>query len=193
MKPLVFHISALAGCCLIFSNGCCTKKDGTPIADGLYQIGQGLARMRMGELDTITNKVFLDRGETNFTTGLFATEFSYTFNVSSSKYSNNALTIAATASVPQIPVSGSLSDAYSAGQASQRANQITLNFASPYFTTTTIVTTNKTTVGTNTVVAIETKTIRTITPPDQLKAFFKVVYGKEASITPSGGVTPFFQ
>src|ERR1700744_4381154 len=112
MKIHIFAIFLAVSICVALVAGCGTKNNGTPIASGLYQVGRGIAALRMGELDTLTNQVFLSRGEANYTVGLFPTDVSYTFNVSSSKFDRNTLTIAAAVQASRIPGSLSASDAY---------------------------------------------------------------------------------
>jgi hypothetical protein len=164
--------------------GCSTKPEGgIPVEQGLFQVGRGLASMKLGELTVLTNSVF--HGRTNFATGLFASDFSYTFNVTTSKSDSNSLSIEADTAVPQSPVSGKLADTYTSSSSRNRANQITINFTSPFFTTTTITTTNKQTVGTNVVTSVETKVERTITDPKKLSDFLNVV--KSFEFTPAGG------
>jgi hypothetical protein len=181
MKITSFKLMAVmaAGAALA---GCATQPEsGTPIDAGLYQVGKGLASIKLGELTVLTNSVF--HGQKDFATGLFATDFSYVFNVQRSQSDANVLTIEADAAVPQSPVSGKAGDTLSTSSSNSRGNQIIINFTSPLFTTTTITTTNKTTAGSNTVTTVETKVERTITDPQKLADFLKVVGGN--GLTPA--------
>jgi hypothetical protein len=164
--------------------GCCSTdpKAGTSVESGLHQVGRGLASLKLGELEVIaTNSVF--KGQKDFAVGLYATDFSYVFNVTSSKGDSNNLYIEADAAVPQSPVSGKIGDSYTTTSSSGRANQIILNFASPFFTTTTTTTTNKTGTGSNVVTTVQTKVERTITDAKKLADFFETV--KNAGFTPA--------
>ena len=177
MKTTAFRTIAIAAVSVSLA-GCGTgRQDPVSLDYGLYQVGKGLANLKLAELEVLTNSVFRDHGQTNFTLGLFPTDFTYTFNVTASKNHSNQLTIEAAASVPQYPASVKAADTYATAASSGRVNQFTINFASPFFTTTTIITTNKQTVGSNTVTTVEAKVQRSITDPKILREFFSVVYG----------------
>jgi hypothetical protein len=183
--PMLKFITVISAGLLL--SGCCSNepKAGTSLETGLYQVGRGLASMKLGELEVSTNTVF--EGQKDFAVGLFATDFSYVFNVTSSKGDSNNLYIEADAAVPQSPVSGKVGDSFTTTSSSGRANQIIINFASPFFTTTTTTTTNKTGTGTNAVTTVQTKVERTITDPKTLGLFFDTV--KKAGISPSAVMT----
>lgn len=119
-----------------------TKQSNLSIDKALESLGKGLAGMKVAELDQLTNQCFVSRGETNtFVTGLFVSDATVVFNVTASKSNSNELALDLSASVPQIPVSGSVSDTYSSASSINRGNQIAIHFVSPLFTTTTTTTT----------------------------------------------------
>lgn len=169
--------------------GCCSTSPpdaAVPIEAGLLQVGRGLASIKLGELQILTNEVFARTvygTNKDFSVGLFPTDFSYVFNVTRSKGDSNTLYIEADAAVPQSPVSGKLGDSYTSTSSSGRANQIIINFASPFFTTTTTTTTNKQTTGSNTVTTVETKVVRSITEPQKISDFFKAVRGADVGVS----------
>src|ERR1700722_19951340 len=114
--------------------GCCSTdpRAGVPVEEGLHQVGRGLASLKLGELEVVaTNAVF--GGKKDFSVGLFPTDFSYVFNVTTSKSDSNNLYIEADAAVPQSPVSGKIGDSLTTSSSNARANQIIITFASPFF------------------------------------------------------------
>lgn len=180
--PILSSLAIISATMLL--TGCCSTEPraGVPVAEGLHQVGRALASLKLGELEVVkTNKVF--DGQKDFAVGLFATDFSYVFNVTSSKNKSNNLYIEADVAPTQSPVSGKVGDSFTTSSSSGRANQIIINFASPFFTTTTTTTTNITGTGSNALTKVEIKVERTITDATKLKEFFETV--KNAGISPS--------
>jgi hypothetical protein len=158
--------------------GCASPKEIT-VQSALQQLGSGLAGMRGAELDELTNSVFVSRGQTNFSTGLFVSSATVTFNVTASKTTQNTLTLDVSTAIPQSPVTGKLGDTLSNSSTVTRANQITVNFISPLFSTTTTKQTNGTVV-----------TEQTITNPTNIVAFYNAITHGTNGVDSPGALQP---
>ena len=160
----------LAGCAS-------TKKNDVSIESALEQLGRGFAKMKVAELNELTNQCFVDSHQTNFNTGLFVTDATVTFNVTASSSKSNTLALDVSAAVPQSPVSGKVSDAFTSASSLTRGNQVTVHFASPFFGTSKVTKTD-----TNKVVTVTEE--QPLTPPDVLAAWLKVVFNSTNGFTP---------
>ena len=155
----------LAGCC---TNHVVDSPKSITFVQALHDVGQGLADMKLAELETMrTNSTLNEKyGETGFVTGLFPSEVEVTFNITASSSNANQLSVDLSAAVPQSPVSGKIGGAISSSSSAARANQITIKFVSVLFAKT------STTTSTNgQKVVVE----QGITDPAQLSAFLDAI------------------
>jgi hypothetical protein len=182
MKPMKNKITLAAITIGGLLAGCATH-DQVGIETALQQLGGGLAGMRAAELQQLTNSVFVTRGQTNFSTGLFVTDASVTFNITTSKNKSNQLVLDVSTAIPQSPVTGKVGDTFSTSSSVTKANQITVNFASPLFTVTT--TTTKQTNG-----AVETKVEKTITNPTNIVGFYNAITHGTNGVDSPGALQP---